>query len=320
MSVAFPKIAVVGSGAIGLYYGTRLALAGADVRFLLRSDLAAVRERGITVRVGDQTLRIPPAQVGAFDRPAEIGPVDLVVVALKTTANDRLASLLPPLLGPQTAILTLQNGLGADELLAALFGAERILGGLCFIACNRVALGEVACFHPGSVTLGEFGRPAGDRVRALAAQFERAGVTCAVVDNLQEARWRKLIWNVPFNGLAIARGGLTTDRLLADPELAAEARTLMDELAAAARAQNLDIPEAFLQEMLDITPALGAYQPSSLLDWLAGREVEVEAIWGEPMRRARAAGARTPRLDSLYASIRQRVAAGAAKERSRERE
>jgi len=311
MSAAFPKIAVVGSGAIGLYYGTRLALAGADVRFLLRSDLAAVRERGITVRVGDQLLRIPPAQVGAFGRPAEIGPVDLVVVALKTTANDRLAGLLPPLLGPQTAILTLQNGLGADELLAALFGAERILGGLCFIACNRVAPGEVACFHPGSVTLGEFGRPAGDRVRALAKQFEQAGVTGSVVDNLQEARWRKLIWNVPFNGLAIATGGLTTDRLLADPHLAAEARTLMDELAAAARAQNLDIPETFLQEMLAITPALGAYRPSSLLDWLAGREVEVEAIWGEPMRRARAAGARTPRLDSLYASIRQRVAAGA---------
>jgi len=311
MSVAFPKIALVGSGAIGLYYGTRLALAGAEVRFLLRSDLAAVRERGITVRVGDRTLQIPPERVGAFGSAAEIGPVDLVVVALKTTANDQLAALLPPLLGPQTAILTLQNGLGADELLAALFGAERILGGLCFIACNRVAPGEVVCFHPGSMTLGEFGRPAGDRVRALAAQFEPAGVKCTVADNFLEARWRKLVWNVPFNGLTLATG-LTTDRLLADPELAAEVRALMEEVAAGARAQGLDVPEAFLQEMLDITPALGAYKPSSLLDWLAGREVEVEAIWGEPWRRARAAGAHTPRLALLYARLRQQ-AAGAAR-------
>jgi 2-dehydropantoate 2-reductase len=312
MPVAFLKIAIVGSGAIGLYYGTRLALAGAEVRFLLRSDLVAVRERGITVRVGDRTLRIPPEQVGAFGSAAEIGPVDLVVVALKTTANDQLATLLPPLLGPQTAILTLQNGLGADELLAALFGAERILGGLCFIACNRVASGEVVCFHPGSITLGEFGRPAGDRVRVLAAQFEQAGVTCSVVDNFQEARWRKLVWNVPFNGLTLATGGLTTDRLLADPHLAAEVRALMEEVAAGARAQNFDVPEALLQELLDLTPALGTYKPSSLLDWLEGREVEVEAIWGEPLRRARAAGASTPRLALLYALIRQQ-AAGAAR-------
>jgi len=307
MSVAFPKIAVVGSGAIGLYYGTRLALAGAEVRFLLRSDLAAVQERGITVRVGEQTLRIAPERVRAFGRAAEIGPVDLVVVALKTTANDQLATLLPPLLGRQTAILTLQNGLGADELLATLFGAERVLGGLCFIACNRVAPGDVVCFHPGSMTLGEFGQPAGDRVRALAAQFEQAGVTGSVVDNFREARWRKLVWNVPFNGLTLATG-LTTDRLLADPHLASEVRALMEEVAAGARAQNFDVPEALLQELLDLTPALGAYKPSSLLDWLAGREVEVEAIWGEPLRRARATGAHTPRLALLYALLRQQAA------------
>jgi 2-dehydropantoate 2-reductase len=257
-------------------------------------------------------LRIPPERVGAFGGPAEIGPVDLVVVALKTTANDQLATLLPPLLRRQTAILTLQNGLGADEFLATLFGAGRILGGLCFIACNRVAPGEVVCFHPGWLTLGEFGRPAGDRVRALAAQFEPAGVTCSLVDNFQEARWRKLVWNVPFNGLTIATGGLTTDRLLADPHLAAEVRALMEEVAAGARAQNFDVPEALLQELLDLTPALGTYKPSSLLDWLEGREVEVEAIWGEPLRRARAAGASTPRLALLYALIRQQ-AAGAAR-------
>ena len=311
MSVAFPKIAIVGSGAIGLYYGTRLALAGAEVRFLLRSDLAAVQEHGITVRVGDQTMRIPPERLGAYGRAAEIGPVDLVVVALKTTANDQLATLLPPLLGPQTAILTLQNGLGADELLATLFGAERILGGLCFIACNRVAPGEVVCFHPGSMTLGEFGRPAGDRTRGLAAQFEQAGVMCSVVDNFREARWRKLVWNVPFNGLTLATG-LTTDRLLADPHLASEVRALMEEVATGARAQNMDIPEALLQELLDLTPALGAYKPSSLLDWLAGREVEIEAIWGEPLRRARAAGAHTPRLALLYALLRQQAAGAGA--------
>lgn len=308
MPSGFSSIAIVGAGAIGLYYGTRLALAGANVRFLGRSDLPAIRERGITLRVDGQVLTLGPERARAAARSEEIGPVDLVIVALKTTANDQLARLLPPLLRPGTAILTLQNGLGADELLAALFGAERVLGGLAFIACSRRAPAEVECVHAGSITLGEYGRPAGGRVRELAGQFARAGVVCRVVDDLREARWRKLVWNVPFNGLAIAAGGLTTDRLLADPALAAEVRTLMDEIVAAARTQGFVIEEEFARQQIDVTPPMGAYQPSSLIDWLAGREVEVEAIWGEPLRRARAAGAATPRLALLYDSIRRQVA------------
>jgi len=299
------RIAIVGSGAIGLYYGTQLALSGVDVRFLLRRDLAAVRARGITVRVGDRVQTLPAERVGAYARPAEIGPVDLVIVTLKTTANDQLATLLPPLLGPETAVLTLQNGLGSDELLARLCGAERVFSGLSFIASNRTGPGEVACFYPGTITLGEFGRPATARAHALGDLWARAGVTCQLVDHVAEARWRKLVWNVPFNGLSIATGGLTTDRLLADAGLAAEVRALMDEVAGAAHALGWSIPESFLQEQLDVTPSLGAYQPSSLLDWQAGREVEVEAIWGEPLRRAQAARAATPRLALLHALLRQ---------------
>jgi 2-dehydropantoate 2-reductase len=112
------RIAIVGSGAIGLYYGTQLALAGSDVRFLMRRDFDAVREHGITVRVGERVQSIPAGRVGAYASTADIGPVDLVIVTLKTTANAQLATLIPPLLGPETAVLTLQNGLGSDELLA----------------------------------------------------------------------------------------------------------------------------------------------------------------------------------------------------------
>ncbi|MBI5381383.1 MAG: 2-dehydropantoate 2-reductase [Opitutae bacterium] len=305
MSLAFPTIALVGAGAIGLYYGSRLARGGAEVSFLLRRDLVAVRQRGIVVRLRDGELRLPPEQVRAFSNTSAIGPVDLVIVALKTTANAELAALLPPLLGPRTAVLTLQNGLGSDERLAELCGAERVLGGLCFIASNRVAPGEVECFYPGTISLGELGRPAGARTQALAAQFGQAGIVCNVVDDLRAARWRKLVWTVPFNGLSIAAGGLTTDRLLADPKLAAEVRALMDEVVTGARALGMEIPEAFLQSQLDVTPSLGAYRPSSLLDWQAGREVEVEAIWGEPLRRAQAAGAVLLRLEQLYGKLRE---------------
>jgi 2-dehydropantoate 2-reductase len=302
-----PKIAIVGSGAIGLYYGARLALAGADVRFLMRGDLAAVRARGsLLLHEKGGATELKP--VAAFGSTGEIGPVDLVIVTLKTTANGEFTRLLPPLLGSRTTIFTLQNGLGSDEQLAALFGAERVMGGLAFIAATRTAPGEVTCYHPGSIALGEFGRPPQDRTRALAAQFEAARVKTRVVDDLNEARWRKLVWNIPFNGLAIAAGGITTNRLCAIPRLAEEVRALMHEVQFAASRLGFVIPEKFLRQQFDVTPPMGAYRPSSLVDFLAGREVEVEAIWGEPLRRAQAAGAKVPRLERLYASLKKLTA------------
>jgi 2-dehydropantoate 2-reductase len=303
---AFRSIAVVGAGAVGSYYGARLAHGGERVRFLMRSDLAAVRERGLHVALPDEEFGLENVEVAAT--PAAIGPVDLVLVALKTTANGSLEELVAPLLHERTAVVTLQNGLGSDERLADLFGAERVLGGLCFICVNRVAPGRIVCTAPGSVSFAEYGRAAGDRVHALAAMFERAGVRTYVGDDLALLRWRKLVWNVPFNGLAVAAGGITTDRILADAALEAEVRLLMREVLAAAAALGHEIPDDFVESQIAATRPMGAYRPSSLIDYLEGSEVEVEAIWGEPLRRAKQAGAAVPHLESLYQRILARIA------------
>jgi 2-dehydropantoate 2-reductase len=301
MAAPFPRIGVVGSGAVGCYYGARLALAGEGVRFLMRGDLAAVRSRGsIVLRDAAGTAEVRP--VAVFGSARDMGQVDLVIIALKTTSGG-LRGLVEPLLGPSTAILTLQNGLGADETLAGLFGAARVIGGLAFVAVNRVGPGDVKCFHPGSVTLGEFGRPPEARTQALSGLLRSAGVRTQVVDNLVEARWRKLVWNIPFNGLSIAEGGITTDRICSDARLAGEVRALMAEVQRAAAGLGFAISDEFLAKQYGATPPMGPYQPSSLVDFLAGREVEVEAIWGEPLRRARAAGVRMPRLEDLYSRL-----------------
>jgi len=123
---------------------------------------------------------------------------------LKTTANDQLALLLPPLVGPGTAVLTLQNGLGNEEELARLFPADLILGGLCFVCLNRIAPGVIRHIGYGQVALGEFGRPPDVRTHHLAGRFNEAGVPCSVTDNLARAHWEKLVWNIPFNGLGVA--------------------------------------------------------------------------------------------------------------------
>jgi len=299
----YSNIAVVGAGAVGGYYGARLSRGGARVSFLLRRDLGHVRVHGLSVREPSGDFLINPAR--AFGDPAEIGPVDLVVIGIKATANGELLRLLPPLLHERTVLLLLQNGMGGDAFLAEHFGAARVIGGLCFVCINRTGPGEITCTMPGYVTIGEFAGPPTERLRSLAAQLEASGVKTGISEDLDEARWRKLVWNVPFNGLALAAGGVTTDVIVADPGLRAEARALMEEIAAAAARFGYAIEPEFLDAQMAVTDGMGPYRPSTLIDWQEGREIEIEAIWGEPLRRARAAGVAMPRLEDLYARLRK---------------
>jgi 2-dehydropantoate 2-reductase len=291
------KIAIVGAGAVGCYYGGMLAHAGLDVRFLMRSDLAAVRENGLLLRTGGKDLRI---EAKAAASPEEIGPCDLVIIGLKATANDALEKLVPPLLGPETMLLTLQNGLGNEEFLAERWGAERVLGGLCFVCLNRTAPGVIEHFDHGSLSLGEYHGPPQNRTRAIAEAFCQSGIDARAVENLAAERWRKLVWNIPFNGLAIAAAGATVDQVLADDGLRALTRQLMEEAADAADRLGHAIPPEYIDFQISRSDSMGPYKPSSMIDWQLGRPVEVEAIWGEPWRRGVAAGAEMPRLEMLY--------------------
>ncbi len=304
---AQPRIAILGSGALGCYYGTRFAKAGEDVHFLVRSGRAAVMARGLRVKTPTERIQVKKAQV--YGSPEEIGPCDLVLIALKATANDQLKKLLPPLLKPGTVVLTLQNGLGVEEPVAEVAGAENVLGAICFVGCIRTAPGTVNCSFPGLVLIGEFGRPAGDRTHAVAALFTRAGVKCEAQNNLEELRWRKLVWNVPFNGLAIAAGGITTDIIVADEGLRQLSRRLMEEIVDAAAKFGHVIPRSFVDIQFDRTAKMGRYRPSSLIDYEEGREVELEEIWGEPVRRAKTQGVPVPRLEMLYWLIKRLLAA-----------
>lgn len=303
MSSQFKAIAVVGAGALGLYYGGRLARAGNDVVFLARSDRDVLRTSGITVKAPDGEFTLSQVKVAAA--PEEIGPVDLVVITLKATANDQLARLLPPLLHERTVVLNLQNGLGVDEAVAAVVGAERTVGGLCFVCVNRIGAGVAECTMAGHVVAGEFSGPAQARTRTLAELFVQAGVKMSVSDHLAEVRWRKLVWNVPFNGLAVTGGGITTEDILRSPQMEAEVWALMREVQAIAAAQGVVIPEAFVVDQVERTRPMGPYKPSTMIDYVAGKPLEVEPIWGEPLRRAKAAGVPTPRLEALYDALKR---------------
>jgi 2-dehydropantoate 2-reductase len=296
------RTAIVGSGAIGLYYGGKLAHFGRDVHFLLRSDYDAVRKRGLRLRSKKENIHVPKVQ--AYRSTQEIGVCGLVIVAVKTTSNAGLLSLIPPLLGEQTMILTLQNGLGNEDFLAGHFGAERVLGGLCYISLNRTAPGVVERLDAGRLTIGEYRGHPQPRTHDVAWEFKRCGVVCNVADDLTLERWRKLVWNIPFNGLSVVAGGLDTAAILADDRLRQLTVELMDETIAIANACGHRLPTAVALDLMRRTKAMDAYRPSTLLDYEAGRPLEIESIWGETLRHAQAAGVAVPRLEMLCLLLR----------------
>ena len=307
------KIGVVGCGALGSYYGAKLCRDNRDVHFLLRSDYDVVRRKGVTIhsKEGDFNVRPKCART-----PDEIGVCDLVLIGLKTTANDQFPKLLPPLVGAHTALLTLQNGLGNEEALAKLFSVEQIMGGLAFVCLNRTAPGVVHHIDHGKIVIGEFQRWPEPRTHDIATMFRHAGVPCSVTENLGCAHWDKLAWNIPFNGLGVASSAgydaftgeasvrrtgecLTTDKLLAHPQWSAVARELMMEVIRAGRALGHKLEDSLVETQIQRTLTMGAYKPSTVLDFENGLALELQTLFLEPLRQARAAEVETPRLASL---------------------
>jgi 2-dehydropantoate 2-reductase len=271
------------------------------VHFLMRGDLYAVRKRGLHIRSKGENIHV--AKVNCHTSTEEIGPSDLVIIALKATSNDALPALLSPLLHEKTALLTLQNGLGSEEFLAEHFGAERVLGGLCFVCLNRIAPGVIEHYDYGRVAIGEFRRYPQPRTHDIAWEFKRCGIVCSVIEDLVLERWRKLVWNIPLNGLSVVAGGIDTAAILADENLRRLTLELMDEVISIANRCGHVLPTAAALEQMKRTETMGAYKPSTLIDYLAGRPLEIEAIWGEPYRRARAAGVAAPHLENLYQQL-----------------
>lgn len=298
------RIAIVGAGALGLYYGALLQKSGEDVHFLLRRDFDVITRHGLKVFSTNGDFSLPHVQ-GYLDA-EEIGPADLVLVGLKTFANENFPGLIGPLVGSGTQILTLQNGLGNEERLAELFGGERIIGGVAFLCSNRGEPGEVHHLGAGRVVLGEYQRRDRERVDLLVEAFRRAGVDCQATDDLKRSRWEKLVWNIPFNGLC-ALLQQPVNILLAQEACRKLVREIMMEVIAGANSQDLARPiaEGFADSMLEFTDNMGEYRPSMQIDREEGRQLEIAAIFRTPLTYARQQGVDMPRVEMLATLLEQ---------------
>lgn len=301
------KTAILGAGALGLFYGAKLAEAGHDVSFIVRSAYSTIREQGLNVESVDGDIYLPHAKV--YRTAADCGPVDLVVVCWKTFYNDQLAGSMPHLLKEGTQVISLQNGMGNAEELSKYLPAEDVFVGLCFVCCMMETPGITRHLEGGDIQFAPYcGTDTGyEQACAYAEMFGKAGLRTTAYRDLEYIQWHKLIWNIPFNGLCLVHGGISVPQLFAMPQEVERARAIMEEVCTAAKLRGFPLPASLVENQMKRTEIMGDFTPSSAVDFLRKRAVEYDAIWGIPLERARAAGADVPVWSKLCEDIRHRL-------------
>lgn len=295
------RYAIIGTGAVGGYYGGRLANGGCDVHFLLHSDYEYVKENGLQVDSCDGSFHINKPNV--YSSTADMPKADVVIVALKTTRNHLLAELLPPLLHEKTLVLLIQNGIGPEPELQRVFPGLYIAAGLAFICSAKTEPGRVNHQCYGNINIGNYSCSDNGITERLMSDFASSGITAALVE-YEEARWKKAVWNMPFNGMTVVMNA-QTDMLLKMPETQALIRRQMLEVIGAAQALGVkNIDESFADRMIENTLRMTPYSPSMKLDYDYHRPMEIECLYTNAIKAAHSAGYSMPCLEMLEAQLR----------------
>lgn len=292
---------VIGTGAIGGFYGGRLAHAGRTVRFLLHSDYEYVKQHGLRIDSCDGEFVLPHPE--AYNRVEDMPQSDVILVALKSINNhDLLPKLLRPLIHDNTTVVLIQNGIGLEDDLQAIFPGLHIVAGLAFICCAKEGPGHIHHQDFGPINLGNYSCP-DERFKALLSDMQDAGLKAAQVPYL-EARWKKAVWNMPFNGMTVALN-TSTDKLLNTPATRQLIYDQMMEVIGAAQALGVStLTSEFADQMMATTDQMVPYSPSMKLDFDNGRPMEIEYLYSRPIAEAKKAGFEMPKLAMLEAELR----------------
>lgn len=297
------NIVIVGAGAIGSFYGGKLALAGARVSVVCRSDYETVKERGYSITSKDGDFHFTPQHVlkKINDYP---GTPDMIIVATKVLPTIDVVELIKDKVGPKTVIALIQNGIEIEEPVARAFPDNEIISGLAFICVSRRAPGQVEHQDYGRLVIGRYPSGAGSSCRRLEELFAQSGIKCEVTEDVVKSRWIKLIWNAPFNPISVLGGCVDTSEILADEEASKMVKTVMEEVLTLAAACGHTIEPSYIDKNIGDTRKMRPYKPSMLLDHENRRPMEVEAILGNAVRAARRVTVEVPHIFSLYSLLR----------------
>lgn len=298
------RVLVMGAGAVGAYFGGLLARAGLDPILVARGPhLEAMREEGLRVRSPLGDFHVPAKAVGD---PRQAAGADLVLFCVKSYDTEAAAGALAPALGERTAVLSLQNGVENEVVLARVLGAGRVLPGVAYVSAAVEAPGVVRHMAEGSIAFGEPDGASSDRAAAMEEVFARAGIRATCSDNIWGLKWAKLAWNGTFNSLNALVGG-TLDRVGTDEVLMQVAARAMREVAAVAAAAGVRFPDGAIARGLAWTRQGHPIRTSTLQDLEAGRRLEMDALTGTVVRRAAGLGVPIPTVATLHALLAARA-------------
>ena len=298
------KILIIGTGAIGGFYGALLAKAGADVSVVCRSDYDTVKKQGYSIQsdaLGEWTFS--PSQIVKTAADYK-GPADYIILCTKITPEVNRTLLIQDAVSENTCITFIQNGVEVEQELLAAFPDNEVISGLAFICCNRIQPGVIHHLAYGKLTLGSLNSISGktDKAQHLSGLINQAGIESIISDNIISGRWLKCLWNVSFNPLSVLSGGLSTQEILNAQEKFV--RTIMQEVCNIADACGYPLPRNSININIQNTYAMPPYKTSMLLDYEKHQPMEIEAILGNTVRAAQREQVACPTIDALYALMK----------------
>lgn len=297
----FLTYAIVGTGGIGGYYGGCLAKAGHPVHFLLHSDYEYVLKNGLKIDSVNGDFHLE--KVSAYKNSQDMPKCDVVLVCLKTIQNHILSSILKPLLHEKTVVVLVQNGMGMEQELSEQLPSTSIVGATAFICTTKVGPGHIHHAEYGALTLAKHCGDCDEIIRQIASDFENASVNVSVFDDLNSVRWKKLVWNIPYNGLTVVLNA-ATDTLTNNPDSRNLVIDLMNEVVSAGRTCGAKISDSFIDKMIAMTEKMTPYSPSMKLDYDARRPMEIQTMFTNPIAIAKAQGFEMRKTEMLEQQLR----------------
>lgn len=296
------KYAIIGSGAIGIYYGGLLAKAGHEVHFLLHSDYEHVKYHGLQVDSCDGSYCLP--KVNAHNTTATMPVCDVVIVALKTTANHLLPQMLQPVTGGDTLVLLIQNGIGVEADLQEAMPDLQIAAGVSYICTLKVAPGRIHHMGLGRMSVASYSCRTPERLSAMVEEMVSAGLRVKVAPSYLDMRWQKAVWNMTFNGMTVACNAPSAPSLLQNDETRRAVRGMMSEIVTVANACGASgVGEDYAEKMMDMTAKMPPFASSMKFDFDHHKPMELHYLYENPIAEAHRHGCQMPLIEKLAAKL-----------------
>ena len=296
------KILVIGAGAIGSFYSAKLAQVGAEITLWCRSDYDFIKKNGIKIESYEGDFQFIPHKI--LENLDEIDDeFDYILIATKALPTIDIPALIKNILKAKTKIILIQNGIHIEKNIAENFPNNELISAIAFIGVSRKSAGVICHQEYGKIIIGTYGEKASDAVHFLENLWKKSGIEVVVTDEILLERWKKLVWNGAFNPLSVVLRGKNTAEILNSDLALNLVKNIMNEICNLAKIDNCELPADVIEKNIVATKKMKPYKTSMLLDFEAGREMEVEAILGNAIKFAQSKSMSTPYLSTIYAII-----------------